>query len=124
MIQSSSRFSPPARPPETSLSQALPSLLLRHLLLGLLLLGLQGCAPLQDSECSELLRHYTLLLAREENPKLKPADVEELQTQAVERAKNDPHFEFNRCSKDVSRKQYQCAMQAMSADSLERCLVL
>lgn len=83
---------------------------------------LGGCGkPLSHEECSELLDHYVDLLAKSDRPDAGAADLSRLQIQARAKAARDPAF--SRCAARVSRSQWQCAMKAPDADSLERCLM-
>lgn len=84
--------------------------------------SLVGCgkAP-TSSECDALLDHYVELLVNSDRPGTNAGDLHKLQLQAREKAKTDP--EFLQCSGRVSRRQYECAMQASSADLLEQCLL-
>lgn len=90
-------------------------------LLGVLALG---CGKaLSEDECHALLDRYTELLARSQNAQIPAQRVSELQGRAREIAKNDPAYEFADCSQRVSRRDFECAMQAPSVDELERCLI-
>jgi hypothetical protein len=79
--------------------------------------------PLGNGECGRLLDHYTELLVKEEDPNVTPEGVAHRQGEARMAAKNDPRFEFSECPKRVSRRGYECAMEAPSVDAIERCLV-
>jgi hypothetical protein len=76
-----------------------------------------------EEECGQLLDHYTELLVREENPGAVPELVFAKQSQARLVAAQDPRFEFSACSRRVTRKQHECAMQATAVDEVERCLI-
>lgn len=83
---------------------------------------LAGCSkPLTHKECSELLDHYVDLLARADRPDAGAATLLHLQVQARAKAARDPAFA--KCASHVSRSQWQCAMKAPDADTLERCLL-
>jgi hypothetical protein len=86
-----------------------------------LLFGSVGCGrPLSDEECGRLLDHYTELLIRSDRPKTKAAERDKLKAEARAKASRDP--EFLRCSAEVSRREFDCALQANDVDSMERCL--
>ena len=83
---------------------------------------LPGCGkPLSHAECSELLDHYVDLLAHADQPDAGAATLLHLQVQARAKAARDPSF--SQCAAHVSRSQWQCAMKAPDADTLERCLL-
>lgn len=89
-----------------------------------LLLGSLGCGrSLNDDECTSLLDRYTEMLAKAQNAQIPAQRVAELQERARELAKRDPAYEFADCSKRVSRRNFECAMQAPSVDEMERCLI-
>lgn len=93
----------------------------RVALLGLLL---TSCGKaLSDDECTALLDRYTEQLAKSQNAQIPAQRITELQQRARELAKRDPHYEFADCSNRVSRRNFECAMQAPSVDEMERCLI-
>lgn len=88
-------------------------------------LFLCGCGRALDTdECDRLLDHYTELLVKEQLPDLPAQEIAVRQSRARKLAKEDPSYEFDRCSRAVNRRQFDCAMQAVSVDAVERCLVL
>jgi hypothetical protein len=81
-----------------------------------------GCSePLSSEECSALLDHYVTLLAASDRPGSNDTEVLRLRAQAREKAARDPAF--RRCSREVSRSKFECAIKADSADHLEQCLL-
>ena len=84
------------------------------------LLGACGKPPTHE-ECDALLEHYVELLVNSDRPGTNAAELHKLQLQAREKAKDDP--EFRACSDRVSRRAYDCAMNASNADLLEQCLL-
>lgn len=91
----------------------------------LLALGLffsTGCGKeLSPDECNSLLDHYVTLLAATDRPGSSEADLIRLRTEARAKAARDPAF--SRCSSQVPRRKFECAMQASSSDRLEQCLL-
>jgi len=85
-----------------------------------LLLSACGKPPSHD-ECDALLDHYVELLVNSDRPGTNAAELHKLQTQARDKAKDDP--EFRECSARVSRHAFDCAMSAPNADVLEQCLL-
>ncbi|MFO7180360.1 MAG: hypothetical protein DIU78_016795 [Pseudomonadota bacterium] len=86
-----------------------------------LLLG-AGCnEPLSASECGALLDRYVTLLAESDRPELGEMRRLELKARAREHAARDPAFQ--RCAREVSRRQFECAMAAPNVDRLEQCLL-
>jgi hypothetical protein len=91
----------------------------------LLLLLAPGCGRrVSEAECVSLLDRYTEALARQENPEASPESIARMKDAARVRARHDERFDFARCSAEVSRRQYDCAMSAFGVDAMERCLVL
>lgn len=89
------------------------------------LLLLLGCGrPLDAQECALLLDRYTEKLIRNERPQASIQFIHDKQREARELAKRDAQYEFEACPSKVSRRQYQCAMQAPDVDEMERCLTL
>ncbi len=81
-----------------------------------------GCSkPLTESECFDLLDHYTEAQIEQAHPSANRADRNVLREEARKKAQLDPAF--LQCSDRVSREQFQCAMEAHSADQVERCLL-
>ncbi|MEO8902881.1 MAG: hypothetical protein ABI488_12645 [Polyangiaceae bacterium] len=93
----------------------------RALLLGCALILCACGKPPTHDECNALLEHYVELLANSDRPGTNAAELHKLQLQAREKAKDDP--EFRACSDRVSRRAYDCAMNASNADLLEQCLL-
>jgi hypothetical protein len=81
-----------------------------------------GCSqPLSAEECNGLLDHYVSLLAASDRPGTSDIELLRLQAEARQKALHDPAF--RRCASEVSRRKFECAMQAPSADRLEQCLL-
>jgi hypothetical protein len=92
--------------------------------LGLCIVAAIACQePLSTLECEQLLSHYTERLVLDEKPHASPAEVAAKQLAAQRAAKERPEFEFEACSDEVSRGQFDCAMAAASVDDVERCLI-
>jgi hypothetical protein len=82
----------------------------------------QGCGKgPTHGECDALLDHYVELLVNSDRPGTNAAELHKLQLQAREKAKEDP--EFAACTERVSRREFDCAMNAANADVLEQCLL-
>jgi hypothetical protein len=87
----------------------------------LVLLG-SGCGKrLETSECKLLLDHYVELLLRDDRPKSSAGEVLRLQQEARKKAERDPAF--LECTNRVSRRSFDCAMDAQDANRLEQCLL-
>ena len=81
-----------------------------------------GCGRRPDHrECQRLLDHYVELLLREDRPGTSAGEVLRLQQEARKKAERDPAF--HECSARVSRRGYDCAMEAQDANKLEQCLL-
>jgi hypothetical protein len=88
----------------------------------LLLLPLVACdKPVTRDECDALLDRYVELLVKSDSREASSEEILKLQREAKLRAAQDP--EFSRCSREVSKKQLDCALRAPSADDVERCLL-
>lgn len=83
---------------------------------------LWGCQrPLEETECVSLLDRYTDKVIDQARPSTSTAERRDLTLAARKKAELDPAFA--ECSDRVSRAQFDCAMQAQSADQMERCLL-
>ncbi len=92
------------------------------LALALTTLALSGCSkPLSESECSQMLDHYVDLIVKSDRPDTPAEELRTLQKEARKQAAEDPSF--RRCSSDVSRSKWECAMRAGTTDQLEQCLL-
>src|SRR5512133_331574 len=97
---------------------------MNRLVLGCALLGLtvSGCSkPLSEQECAGLLDRYAERLLVADRPDVTAEERRRLQEEARQLAKRDPACA--RCSSEVSRGDYECAMSAVSVDEIERCLL-
>ena len=96
--------------------------LTRIVLLSATLLVASGCSKsLNENECNSLLDHYVELLVRSDRPGTSANELLELEHQARLKAQGDPAFK--QCSARVSRKAFDCAMEAGNVDKLEQCLL-
>ena len=94
----------------------------RRSALAALLLLASGCGKrLETSECQQLLDHYVELLLRDDRPKSSAGEILRLQQDARKKAERDPAF--RECSARVSRRGFDCAMDAQDANRLEQCLL-
>jgi hypothetical protein len=90
--------------------------------LGVALLFSSGCGKrLDPSECEQLLDHYVELLLRDDRPRSSAGEILRLQQEARKKAARDPAFA--ECRERVSRKSFDCAMDAQDANRLEQCLL-
>jgi hypothetical protein len=87
----------------------------------LLLLGVGCGTPPDHRECQRLLDHYVELLLREDRPGTSAGELLRLQQEARRKAERDPAF--HDCRERLSRRSYNCAMQAQDANKLEQCLL-
>jgi hypothetical protein len=87
-----------------------------------LLLLATGCGKrLEEAECQRLLDHYVELLLRDDRPKSSAGEVLRVQQEARKKAERDPAF--SECRGRVSRRGFDCAMEAQDANRLEQCLL-
>jgi hypothetical protein len=85
-------------------------------------LWLCGCGkPLEPKECEQLLDHYVELLVRDDRPKSGGGELLRVQAEARKKAAQDPAF--LQCRDRVSRKSFDCAMDAQDANRVEQCLL-
>jgi hypothetical protein len=88
----------------------------------LLALPLLGCGKrLEPQECDALLDHYVELLLRDDRPKSSAGEVMRVQQEARRKAAQDPAFK--ECRQRVTRRGFECAMDAQDANRLEQCLL-
>lgn len=88
----------------------------------LCLLLVAGCQQsLSQEECYSLLDKYVELLLESDRPNTSPPDRLKLKDEARAKANRDPAFA--ECSDRVSRREFECAMQASNPDGLEQCLL-
>ena len=91
-------------------------------MIGAPVLLLSDCRkPVTAEECNELLDRYVELLVRSDRPGTSAGEIVKLQAEARTKAATDPAFVH--CAREVSRSQFDCAMQAANADVLEQCLL-
>ena len=94
---------------------------LRALSLGLVLSPLSCGRSLTPAECDALLDRYVEKLVGSDRPDTPASELVELKRRAREKAASDPAFA--ECKKAVSRKKFECAMQAETVDRMEICLL-
>jgi hypothetical protein len=95
---------------------------MRHGVMLLLALATSGCGKkLEQSECQQLLDHYVEILLRDDRPKSTAAEILRLQQEARQKAASDPAF--SECQSRVSRRSFDCAMDAQDSRLLEMCLL-
>jgi len=92
---------------------------LRSLLFPALLAVGCGRAP-SPAECNGLLDRYLEKLLESDRPGLSAGEILKLQSEARARAARDPAFA--ECPERVSRRAFDCAMQAETVDRMEICL--
>lgn len=86
------------------------------------ILPITACASsLTPAECDHLLEHYVELLVRSDRPDVSGEELGRMKREARRKGASDPHFRS--CTREVSRKQYECAVAADSADKLEQCML-
>jgi hypothetical protein len=87
-----------------------------------LALALASCGrSLTPAECDALLDRYVEKLVGSDRPGTPAAELVELQRKTREKAAKDPAFA--ECRSAVSRKKFECAMQAETVDRMEICLL-
>jgi hypothetical protein len=80
-----------------------------------------GCKPkASPAQCDQLLERYARLVVGE---RFADASDEQVQVERDrEKAEARGDDAFKNCSSEVSRKEFDCAMRAASADAFEKCL--
>jgi hypothetical protein len=80
-----------------------------------------ACKPkASPTECDELLGRYARLVVTEKFPDASATQIQlEEEREKVEARGDDA---FKNCSSEVSRTEYECAMHALTADALEKCV--
>jgi hypothetical protein len=89
--------------------------------LATLLCLLCGCQPVSEAECERMLLRYVDLLAASDRPESSPEERERMREQARSLGRRDPTV--RRCSEQVSRQEFECAMKAPTTDLFEQCLM-
>jgi hypothetical protein len=80
-----------------------------------------GGPPPTEAECLALLDRYVAHALHREGAKPSAGTVADAQAAARERALRSPGFQ--RCPRDLERRDLECALKAYTADEIERCLV-
>jgi len=81
-----------------------------------------GCGKaLTPDECSQLLDRYVVLLAVSDRPDATAEQRNHMRQRAKELSRRDP--QFGKCSKQISRRKFDCAMIAPNTDLFEQCLM-
>ncbi len=84
--------------------------------------GISSCGErVTEQQCSALLDRYVEQLADQNSFGENKKEAPRLKREASELARRDPSFQ--KCPHEVSRAQWDCAMQAPNADRLEQCLL-
>jgi hypothetical protein len=86
-------------------------------------LGLQAIAcrgKVTADECDTLVARYAQLVVTEKYPDASAERVAAEQARELGEARGDDAFK--NCRSEVSRREFECAMAAPSADALEKCL--
>ena len=101
----------------------MPPLIPRRLLPGVaaVVLDLAGCkAKVTSTECDALVSRYAELVVTEKYPDASAQRVVIEQARELGEARGDDAFK--NCRSEVSRREFECAMSAPTADALEKCL--
>ncbi len=89
--------------------------------LGALLCLLCGCQSVSEAECERMLLRYVDLLAASDRPESSPEERERMRERARSLGRGDPNVRG--CAKQVSRREFECAMTAPNTDLFEQCLM-
>jgi hypothetical protein len=83
--------------------------------------GAAGCKPkVSDGQCDRLVERYAQLVVVENFP---DASADRLRIeQAHEKKEARADDVFKNCSTQVSETEFDCAMRAMTAGALQKCL--
>jgi hypothetical protein len=85
-------------------------------------LAVVSCSrSLTPAECDALLDRYVEKLVGSDRPGTAAPELIELQRKARQKAAKDPAFAA--CRTEVSRRKFECAMQAETVDRMEICLL-
>jgi hypothetical protein len=80
-----------------------------------------ACKPkASPAECDELLGRYARLVVTEKFPDASATQIHTEEEREKVEARGDDAFK--NCSSEVSRTEYECAMRALTADALEKCV--
>ncbi|HWL84195.1 MAG TPA: hypothetical protein VNO21_00150 [Polyangiaceae bacterium] len=85
------------------------------------LLFLSGCKKKVDAEqCDQLIDRYATLVVRERFPDAPAEQIQREQARERDEARGDENFRS--CVSEVTMQEFDCAMKAPSAASIEKCL--
>jgi hypothetical protein len=80
-----------------------------------------ACKPkASQAECDELLGKYARLVVMEKFPDASATQIHAEEEREKVEARGDDAFK--NCSSEVSHSEYECAMRALTADALEKCV--
>ena len=88
---------------------------------GAVLAASAGCKPkATGAQCDQLLDRYAQLVVTERFADAGPDQIRAEREREKSEARGDDAFK--NCSSEVSQPELECAMNAPSADALEKCL--
>lgn len=76
-------------------------------------------------ECNQMLERYVdMTIEPNEGQNLTPAQIAAIRDMKKAIRKAEPHYGkvMNRCERELSRRQYDCAMKAGNANEWEACV--
>ena len=80
-----------------------------------------GCRGRVDrAQCEELLSRFAQLVVKEKMPAASPEVLHAEQAREREEAARDDNFK--NCTTELRAEEYRCAMAALTADALIKCL--
>ena len=83
--------------------------------------ALPACKPkITPAQCDTLVDRYAQLVVTEKLPDAGAATIKAEQDRERGEARGDDAFK--NCTSEVSRAEFDCAMHAATADTLEKCL--
>jgi hypothetical protein len=98
-----------------------PALTRFALVLGAAVAALPACKPkITPAQCETLVDRYAQLVVTEKLPDAGPQTIKAEQDRERGEARGDDAFK--NCTSEVSRAEFDCAMHAPTADTLEKCL--
>jgi hypothetical protein len=73
-----------------------------------------------EQQCADLIDHHLAQASRQQDPAVRDEDVARAQQKV--RGERSRLVEVDRCRRQLSAAQVECALRSQNADDLERCL--
>lgn len=83
--------------------------------------SIAGCSKkVTPQQCDAIVEHYAELVVRDTKKDASAEEIKAEKERETKEAKSDDAF--RNCTSEIEPADYDCAMNASSADALEKCL--